>query len=116
MGDKGKNKRKSGEPSLGRYKWTAKEDECLVEGWKMVSMDPITGSNQNGDTYWMRVKAAFDERKMVDPKFNTTYMERGAKAMSNHWAAVQMACNKWHVVQEEVNARLESGANADQKV
>jgi hypothetical protein len=71
---------------------------------------------QNGDTYWLRIKAAFDERKMVDPKFNTTYMDRGAKAMANHWAAIQTACNKWHGVQEEVNARPESGASADQKV
>jgi hypothetical protein len=44
LGGKGKKKRKSGEPSLSRYKWTAKEDECLAEAWKMVSMDPITGS------------------------------------------------------------------------
>ena len=84
MAGKGKKKRKSGEASLNRYKWTAKEDECLAEAWKMVSLEPITGSNQSGDTYWNRVKAAFDERKMVDPKFNTTYMDHGAKAMANH--------------------------------
>jgi len=116
LGGKGKKKRKSGEPSVGRYKWAPKEYECLAEAWKMVSMDPITSSNQSGDTYWIRIKAAFDERKMVDPKFNTTYMDRGAKAMANHWAAIQTACNKWHGVQEEVNARPESGASADQKV
>ena len=113
---KWKKKRKSGEPSLNRYKWTAKEDECLAESWKMVSLDPITGSNQNSDTYWKRIKAAFDERKMVDHKFKDVYMEHSVKAMSNHWAAVQTACNQWHDIQEEVNARSESVASADQKV
>ena len=79
-------------------------------------MDPITGSNQNGDTYWRRVKAAFDERKMVDPDFSDVFMERGPKAMASHWSAIQAACNKWHGIQEEVLARLESGSSNDQKV
>jgi hypothetical protein len=41
-GRKKKRKAVSGEP---RVRWMAKEDECLAEAWKTVSMEPITGSN-----------------------------------------------------------------------
>ncbi|KAE8791357.1 putative 4-coumarate--CoA ligase 5 [Hordeum vulgare] len=36
--------------------------------------------------------------------------------MSNHWASIQRACNKWHGIQEEVMARPESGNNAERQV
>ncbi|XP_044975983.1 uncharacterized protein LOC123443598 [Hordeum vulgare subsp. vulgare] len=76
-------------------------------------MDPITGANQNTETYWRRIKTAFDERMLVGLEFAGIHMECGDKAMSNHWASIQQACNKWHVIQEEVMSRPESGANVE---
>lgn len=115
---KGKRKRKVAKtlPAEPRVKWTAKEDECLAESWKIVSIDPCTGANQNSETYWARVLSAFDERKLCDPEFNTIHMDRGEKAITNHWATVQKDCNKWHGIQEEVERRQVSGENFEQKV
>jgi hypothetical protein len=43
------------------------------------------------ETYWMRVKTAFDERKFIDPYFQPIHMDRGSKAMRNHWGVIQAA-------------------------
>ena len=114
-GAKGRKKKcaataRPGEPHV---KWTSKEDDCLAEAWKTVSIDPITGSNQNADTYWRRNKMASDERKLVDPDFANIRMDRSKKAMANHRVVIQTAYNKWHGIIEEVTAHLESGANIE---
>ncbi|KAK1662425.1 hypothetical protein QYE76_050584 [Lolium multiflorum] len=72
---KGKKKRKKDSPPAEpRIKWTSKEEECLAEAWMTVSTNGIIGANQSFDTYWLRVKQAYEERKLVDPYFNKTNM------------------------------------------
>ena len=94
----------------------SKEDECLAEAWKTVSIDPVTDSNQNADTYCRRIKTEFDECKFVDPEFANIHMDRGKKAMANHWVTIQVACKKWHGIQAEVAAHPKSGANIEGQV
>ena len=50
----------------------------------MESRLPRPGTNQSFETYWDRIKAEFDERKLVDPYFKCVYMQRGSKAMASH--------------------------------
>jgi hypothetical protein len=114
---KGRKKRKKNSPPTEpQIKWMGKEEECLAEAWKTVSMNSITGANQNFDTYWQRVKMAFDERKIVDPYFNKTVMVRGEKAMATHWGIMQAACSRWHDIHEEIADRPVSSADFEAKV
>nr|XP_051190020.1 uncharacterized protein LOC127303315 [Lolium perenne] len=116
---KGKKKRKKDSPPAEpRIKWTGKEEECLAEAWMTVSTNGIIGANQSFDTYWLRVKQAYEERKLVDPYFNKTNMNvyRGEKAMATHWGIMQTACSKWHGVQEEIEKRPISGHDLEQKL
>jgi hypothetical protein len=49
----GQNKwKKASSSTEPRVKWTGKEEECLTESWKTVSMNGITGANQKFNTYW----------------------------------------------------------------
>uniref|UniRef100_A0A453R8G4 Uncharacterized protein n=1 Tax=Aegilops tauschii subsp. strangulata TaxID=200361 RepID=A0A453R8G4_AEGTS len=50
---------------------------------------------------------------LVDPYFKGAYMQRGSKAMANHWGLIQLACNKWHEIVEEIAARPESGTSIE---
>ena len=75
---KGKKKKRAARTGLPHVKWASKEDECLAEAWKIVFLDPITGTNQNAETYWDRIKAEFDQRKLVDPYFSDVHMQRSA--------------------------------------
>jgi hypothetical protein len=79
-------------------------------------MNGVTGANQNYNTYWQRIKLAFDERKIVDPYFNKTMMICGEKAMGTHWGIMQATCSRWHDVQEEIEAHPMSGADFEAKV
>ena len=90
--------------------------ECLAEAWKVVCLDPVTGTNQNIETYWAYIKAEFDKRKLVDPYFKGVHMKRGSKAMANHCGLIQTACNKWHGIVEEVAARPESRTSVEDQV
>ncbi|KAE8780198.1 D-2-hydroxyglutarate dehydrogenase, mitochondrial [Hordeum vulgare] len=58
--------------------------------------------NQNTDTYWGRIKTAFDERKKADLYFSNMHMDSGEKAMVNRWSTIQTACKKWHVIVAEM--------------
>ena len=89
-------------------KWKPMEDECLIDSWKAVSMDPVTGANQTADKYYKRIFDQFNERKRFGD-YATMVMERNESAMSHRWAAIKKGCNKFHGFLETMIRRAESG-------
>ncbi|KAE8786157.1 putative methionyl-tRNA synthetase [Hordeum vulgare] len=107
------------EEEEGRKSWSRwNRNQCRRRRGeeKVVSIDPITDANQNTDAYWGRIKTALDERNLVDPDFVNIHMDRDENGMSNHWSTIHTACNKWHVIVEEVVARPKSGANVEGQI
>ncbi|XP_044432963.1 uncharacterized protein [Triticum aestivum] len=72
---KNNKKKKAAKPGEPRIKWASKEEECLAVAWKVVCLDPATGTNQIIETYWDHIKAEFDERKLIDPYFKGMHMK-----------------------------------------
>ncbi|KAE8811697.1 putative receptor protein kinase ZmPK1 [Hordeum vulgare] len=49
-----------GAPKGRTSNYTVDEDKLLCNTWLNVSMDPIVGTDQTRDTYWLRMKEFFD--------------------------------------------------------
>jgi hypothetical protein len=60
----------------------------LAEAWKEINIDAVAGANQCSQTYWMRVKTMFNERKFIDPYFRVIHMDRNSKVIGNHWGVI----------------------------
>jgi hypothetical protein len=83
---------------------------------EVVSIDPFTGANQSSDAYWLCIKAAYNERRLLDPYFKDCYHECNDSTMSHCWHIIQHACNKWHGVVKEVHRVHVSGTNFEDQV
>jgi hypothetical protein len=116
MSKERKIRKRNSPPTEARIKWTDRDEEFLAKAWKTISMNGITGANQDYEMYWQRVQLAFNERKIVNPYFNKMVMIPGDKAMCIHWGIMQAVCSKWHIIQEEIEAHPVSGADFESRV
>jgi hypothetical protein len=55
-------KRKAATAGYQGPKWKTLEDQCLIDAWKSVSLDPNTSANQTSAKYYKRILDQFNER------------------------------------------------------
>jgi hypothetical protein len=72
-------------------------------------MDPTTGIDQKGETYWMRMKEYFDAN-------NTSGSERTMRSLRSRWSGINTDCQKWAGVQANVDVINPSGTNEMDRV
>jgi hypothetical protein len=61
------SKRKAATSGGRGTKWKSLEDECLIDAWKAMRLDPITGANQTFGKYYKRILDQFNER-LITPR------------------------------------------------
>jgi hypothetical protein len=89
--------------------YTIAEDKLLCKTWLTIGMDPTTGTDQKGETYWMRMKEYFDAN-------NTSGNERTMRSLRSRWSDINTDCQKWAGVQANVDVINPSGTNEMDRV
>ncbi|CAL5039465.1 unnamed protein product [Urochloa decumbens] len=89
--------------------FTVAEDEALVRAWQAISLDPITGDEQPGATYWKRIWDHFQCN-------NTSGIFRSQVSLNHRWQTIQVCCTRWADALAQVDRINPSGTNARDKV
>jgi hypothetical protein len=89
--------------------YTIAEDKLLCKTWLTIIMDPTIGTDQKGETYWMRMKEYFDTN-------NTSGSERTMRSLRSRWSGIDTDCQKWAGVQANVVVINPSGTNEMDRV
>ena len=68
-------------PAFSRF-----EDILLVKAWLATTMDPICGTEQKGNTYWMKIWKEYHEQKeYVEPQPIVT--TRNVASLQHLWGS-----------------------------
>ena len=68
--------------------YTIDEDKPLCLTWKKIGLDATVGTEQQRNTYWLRMKKFFDANKKSGN-------DRSTISIRHHWSTIQMDCQKW---------------------
>jgi hypothetical protein len=96
-------------PSGRTVNYTIAEDKLFCKTWLTIGMDPTTGIDQKGETYWMRMKEYFDAN-------NTSGSERTMRSLRSRWSVINTDCQKWSAVLANVDVINPSGINEMDRV
>ncbi|TVU18785.1 hypothetical protein EJB05_34898, partial [Eragrostis curvula] len=88
------------EPKTKGPNYSIKEDESLVLAWEEVTLDPVAGNDQEGDTYWARIAE----------KYNACgHTHRPIGSLQHCWGYIQECCSRWAGCLEQVEGNRPSG-------
>jgi hypothetical protein len=88
----------------------------VLKGGVLVSMEPITSSNQTSGAYWLWIKTKFDEYKIADKKYRKMHMQCNQNMMQHSWCGTHMWVRKHHDYRKIIRNRQESDASMQDHV
>ncbi|XP_063948241.1 glutathione S-transferase T3-like [Daucus carota subsp. sativus] len=86
--------------------WKWEEDKLLISAWLNVSIDPLVGTDQKGDTFWERIHQYCEES---DPGL----IIRGTVAIRKRWQRINERAQKYGACFEKAQKIVGSGSNMD---
>lgn len=89
--------------------FTIEEDKLLVSAWLNISMDPVTGTDQNKTTFWQRVEELFHQSKKGGSN-------RTENSLMNRWSTIQFSTNKFCTFYAMIQSLNQSGTTEEDKV
>ena len=97
------------------------EDLFLTMAWIAVSEDPITGAEQKGDQFWVRIRDKFHDlwktRRGEDRAFALRVSGRTSTALKNRWGTrISHDCQKFSSYYQRVIALNQSGQTTEDRI
>ena len=82
------------------------ESLALVRAWKLITMDPIVGSDQAGSKFWGRVHSQYCEEISGKALFDRT-----SQSLESHWGVLSREVQKFAGILNQLMNNLKSGEN-----
>ncbi|XP_017221425.1 glutathione S-transferase T3-like [Daucus carota subsp. sativus] len=86
--------------------WKWEEDKLLISAWLNVSIDPLTGTDQKGETFWERIRQYCEES-------DHGLIKRGVVAIRKRWQRINEGAQKYGACFEKAQKLIGSGSNMD---
>lgn len=72
--------------------WEPLEDVALMSAWVHVGGDAITGTNQTGDSLWVKVLKLYEQSRAENPG---TLSKRSKESLRGRWSRLNKNVAKW---------------------
>ncbi|XP_015698572.1 glutathione S-transferase T3-like [Oryza brachyantha] len=100
----------SSRPNNRRSKnFSTAEDRMLVSAWLNTSMDLVTRTEQQSDSYWARIHQYFHQQKDF-------ISDRNQNSLNNRWGSIKELVNKFCEHYEQILNRRKSGMTAEDHI
>jgi hypothetical protein len=83
-----KPKSRKGTSTKGKN-WSSVEDKVLIQAWANTSLDAVTGTDQNSQSYWGRISEYYKAHKQP------SWPERNANALNCRFGGISASTSKF---------------------
>nr|XP_051208896.1 glutathione S-transferase T3-like [Lolium perenne] len=103
-----KPKSRKGTSTKGKN-WSSVEDKVLIQAWANTSLDAVTGTDQNSQSYWGRISEYYKAHKQP------SWPERNANALNCRFGGISASTSKFCGYLQQIINKDESGRTIDDK-